>query len=149
MDYLKLLTDGYGETLENLNRYLSPLEFLSEYIFDITTYDSNASERMGRNALLVCLAITERKTIEYISDEDNYINYLNCVNFKFFTDKLSWGTSIRGAFWDIFDDKEFELKTCGLWRDGEQVLSLKFKESEWDSFIYAMKNFVKIECGDI
>lgn len=149
MDYLKLLIDGYSETKENLNPDLTPLEYLSDYIFGITTYDGTASERMGKSALLVCLAISERRTFDYITDVDNYIDYLNCVNFKFFSDKLCWGTSIRGAWWDIFGDKEFELKTCGLWKDGEQVLSLRFKENDWNSFIYAMRDFVKSECGEI
>lgn len=143
MNYLELLKESYKEEKER-DDDLEPYEYLSDHIFDFTTYDGEAANRMGEVALSVCLAITDRNTFDYIKDKVNYANYLNCVNLVFFMDKLEWGTSVRGAWWDLYGNKEFELNSCGLYKDGEQVLSVKFNEKEWGLFIYAMRDFISL-----
>ena len=143
MNYLELLKESYEEEKERDNE-LDPYEYLADHIFDFTTYDGEAANRMGEVALSVCLAITDRSTFDYIENKVNYANYLNCVNLVFFMGKLEWGTSIRGAWWDLHGNKEFELNSYGLYKDGEQVLSMKFNEKEWDSFVYAMRDFISL-----
>lgn len=143
MDYLELLKESFKEEKKSdsdLDRY----QYLSDHIFDFTTYDRVAARRMGEVALSVCLAITDRKTFSYIEDKGNYADYLNCVNMVFFMNKLEWGTSIRGAWWDFSGNKEFELDSCGLYKDGEQILNIKFNREEWDLFVYAMRDFVNL-----
>lgn len=138
MNYLDLLKENF-KTLQYIDDGLEPYEYLSNYIFDFITYDRDGANMMGEEALSVCLAITDKRIFDYIEDKDNYKKYLNYVNSNFFIDKLDWGTSIRCAWWDLYEDKEFEINS---W-DGEQIFTLKFKENEWDLFVYAMRDFVQ------
>ncbi len=143
MDYLELLKESYEEEKE-MDNDLGPYEYLSDHVFGFTTCDGEAANRMGEVALSVCLAITDGTTFDYIENKVNYANYLNCVNLVFFMGKLEWGTSIRGAWWDLHGNKEFELNSFGLHKDGEQVLNIKFNEKEWGLFVYAMRDFINL-----
>lgn len=128
--YLKLLKGGYKESSE-WGRETSKEEFLGFDIFGIDTCDDYMCEKMALEWLEVCECISENKTFEYISTDEKYETYLRTVNYKFFTDKLEYGTSIRGAWWDCgdydsTDDRwtyKFKLETCGLWDDDKQVVS--------------------------
>lgn len=112
----------------------SPLEYLSLYVFDFTTYDSDMDELFARKALEVCLAITEKTTYEYIQNEENYKWYLLMINMPFFQGKLDWGTSIRGAWWS---DQIFEIELTGFFDEKKIVLT----REEWKEFIRAISDF--------
>jgi hypothetical protein len=127
------LTRGFGG-----DREMSRMEFLADHIFDFTTYDTDMGELFARKAVEVCAAINESKTFDYIKDADNYRWFLLMVNMPFFAGRLEWGTSVRGAWWDHGAQK---LESCGLWRDGQQVLSMEFPRSEWMRFIAALVGF--------
>ena len=142
MDYLKLLRDSYKETADNRDDpTLEKLEFLANDIFGFTTYENVVSSMMAKKALEVCKAISDKKTFDYIASEEGNFWYLVMVNMPFFENRLEWGTSIRGAWWDLRGDKEFIIESCGLFSDGEQILELKLNNSEWIKFIEAMANF--------
>lgn len=139
---------NYDDFLENSfiknNLYsghsLSRLEYLANNIFDIDTYESECDELFARKALQVCYAITNRKTFEYIENKDNRIWYLIMCNMPFFKDRVTFGTSIRGAFWD----SGITLNSCGLWDGDEQITdTLKFDDQEWVSFINAVIRFAE------
>ena len=140
MDYLKLLEHSFNtenDYKENPdgNRFV----FLSENIFNFTTYDSIIANLFGLKAVEVCMVINERKTFEYQKNEDNYKWFLIMCNMPFFIGKLEWGTSIRGAWWK---NKTFEISSCGLWYDNEQITDpLEFNKEEWEIFIRAIKIF--------
>lgn len=144
MDYLKLLQESHKETAENRDDpTLEKLEFLADDIFGFTTYDNVVSSMMAQKALEVCKAISEKKTFDYIASEEGNLWYLVMVNMPFFANRLEWGTSIRGAWWDLWGDKEFTIKSCGLFYNGEQILELNLNETEWPKFIEAMIKFEK------
>ncbi len=144
MDYLKLLQESHKETAENRDDpTLEKLEFLADDIFGFTTYDNVVSSMMAQKALEVCKAISEKKTFDYIASEEGNLWYLVMVNMPFFANRLEWGTSIRGAWWDLWGDKEFTIKSCGLFSNGEQILELNLNETEWPKFIEAMIKFEK------
>lgn len=139
MDYLKLFEDGYREMCQiqevaPVNR----LDYLGDYIFNFTTYDSAMSELFAGCCLEVCSTINDGSTFDYIKDRSNYPVYLLMVNMPFFQGKLSWGSSIRGAWWE----SEIKFDTCGLW-DGENQLieTMTFSREEWEKFIAAMIEF--------
>ena len=67
----------------------------------------------------------------------------------FFKGKLELGTSIRGAWWDLYGNKKFIIESCELWIDDKQTLILEFNESEWKQFIAAMVNFASHEYKQI
>jgi hypothetical protein len=138
MDYRRMLEDGYKET-SNFSGMMSRLEFLSDYIFDFTTYDGEMSELFAKKALEVCAAISNGTTFDYIKDADNYRWFLWLCNTPFLVSRLEWGTSIRGAWWDLHGT---ELSTCGLWSGGMQITEpLTFNEKQWRAFIAALIAF--------
>ena len=144
MNYLELLEESYKETAECRGDHeLEKLEFLAEDIFGFTTYENVVSSMMAQKALEVCRAISNKKTFDYITSEDGNLWYLVMVNMPFFENRLEWGTSIRGAWWDLGGNKEFIIESCGLFSRGEQILELKLNESEWTKFIEAMIKFAE------
>ena len=144
MDYLKLLKESYKETAENRDDpTLEKFEFLAYDIFGFTTYENIVSSMLAQKALEVCKAISDKKTFDYIASEEGNLWYLVMVNMPFFENRLEWGTSIRGAWWDLWGDKEFTIESFGLFSDGEQILELKLNEGEWPKFIEAMIRFTE------
>jgi hypothetical protein len=124
----------------SLNEGATRTEFLASHVFGFTTYDGQADELFVGRALEVCAAISDGTTFSYIEDPDRYWWYLIMVNMPFFADRLNWGASIRGAWWD---HEPQTLETCGFWKGEEQTLSLSFTLEEWLDFIRAMVEFAK------
>lgn len=138
-DYRALLEHSFNVTRGHGGDHeMSRLEFLADYIFDFTTYDTEMGELFASKALEVCTAINGGMTFGYIKEPENYRWYLLMVNMPFFAGRLEWGTSVRGAWWDHAAQK---LESCGLWRGGEQVLSVEFTRDDWMRFIAAMVEF--------
>ena len=136
MNYIKLMRDGY--VFEKGWRDLeSRLEYLSDKIFNFATYDSEMAELFASKAIEVCKAITERKTFEYIGSKENYKWFLLMCNIPFFSERIEWGTSIRGAWW-----RDSTFNSCGLF-DGENQITdeLKFSAEEWANFVGAIVEF--------
>lgn len=77
--------------------------WLAEDVFHIDTYDDNLSEKFGRAILEVLRVIKNRQNYEYIKNEDNYIKYILVCNLLDMNDLISWGTSIRGAWFEFMD----------------------------------------------
>ena len=147
MDYLKLLEHSYEETRDFLDKSMGRLEYIGNHIFDFTTYDGSMDSLFAQKAIEVCEAISNKETFEYQKTEDGYLWYLIMVNMPFFQGKLEWGTSIRGAWWDLHGKNEFELSSCGLFENGEQIQEpIKFNEEQWNQFITALSAFA--EAGD-
>lgn len=146
IDYLRALQEGFA-TWRDINPGGAPetrLGYVGEYIFDFTTYDDTMTEEFARKALDVCRAISDGTTGDYIQDPDNYRWYLLMCNMPFFAGRLNWGTSIRGAWWDVSTPNCADLETSGLWLDGVQLQQpLKFSTDQWREFIAALLEF----CG--
>jgi len=142
--YRRMLEEGFSALRdENPNgTSQSRAAYLGDYIFDFTTYDDQKSEEFGIKALEVCRAISTRKTFEYIADTENYRWFLLMVNMPFFSRRLNWGTSVRGAWWDTSTPNEIELDADALWLDGNQLTEpLKLSTEQWQEFINAMLDF--------
>lgn len=137
MDYRRMLEEGY-EAIASADP-IGRLEYLSDYVFDFTTYDSAMSELFARKALEVCAAVSDATTFDYIKDSGQYRWFLLMVNMPFFANRLDWGTSIRGAWWQ-HDDTEFS--SCGLW-DGEKQMddTMTLTGKQWREFIAAVRAF--------
>ena len=143
LDYRRMLEEGYAEIRSfSSGASESRLKYLSEYIFDFTTYDDEMAELFARKALEVCAAISESKTFDYIKDAEQYRWYLVMCNMPFFADKLEWGTSIRGAWWGEPPHKKIVLNSCGLWMDNEQLHeTMEFTRDQWHEFIASVLAF--------
>jgi hypothetical protein len=138
--YIELLERSYKEHCSFFGE-CSRLDFLTENIFDVTTYNSGISEDIGVRLIQVAEAITRRETYEYIADKENHLWYIACVNFPFFKNKITWGCSIRGAWWDITD---VVFSTCALFDEkGNQKLDWTFSDEEWKEFTLSFRPFVE------
>ena len=136
MDYVKILNHSYKETCSHLEQ-LNPIEYLADHIFDLTTYEYTVSTFLVNKCIEVCKAISDGKTFDYISNEENNLWYLTVINFPFFQEKITWGTSIRGAFWE----SEIVLQSTGIFIDNNQVIEMSFEGDQWIEFINAIITF--------
>ena len=139
-DYARMLTEGYAAfaSTDPIGR----LEYLSDYIFDFTTYDDEMAELFARRALEVCAAISNSTTFDYIKDAAQYRWYLVMCNMPFFADKIEWGPSVRGAWWGEPPQEKIKFDSCGLWLDGEQLHEpMDFTRDQWREFIAAVLAF--------
>lgn len=140
MDYLALLEHSFVVSKEVGECWPeSRFEYLSDNIFDFTTYDMEMSVLFARKAVEVCSAINSRSTFDYIASPSDYQWFLLMCNMPFFADKLEWGSSIRGAWWR---NDSIEFASCGLWVGNEQLCkTIEFSRSEWEKFIDAIIEF--------
>jgi hypothetical protein len=143
MDYKTLLEHSFNtEKLYGECPADSHLEFLSENVFNFTTYDAGMSELFGSKAVEVCLAITQKTTFEYLKDEENHRWFLLMCNMPFFSHRIDWGTSIRGAWWQPNKGLSMELDTYSLWVGDEPLNEpLIFNPTEWEAFMLAVGEF--------
>ena len=140
--YKELLECGYKKTIEfNSDNKLSRFEYLSNYIFNFTTYDSSISVKFAKMALEVCSAINNRTTFEYIESQKKYETFLLMCNMPFFLERIEWGTSIRGAWWQPKHGTRFTLDGCGLWDKEKQITNLQLSKEEWENFISEILSF--------
>lgn len=103
MDYKAELEKRFKEQVEESEcPPHSKLAFLGSDIFDFTTYDGAMDELLAKKMIEVIDCILNRKTFDYQNDDANYINYITMVNMPFMKDKIEWGTSIRGAWFDEY-----------------------------------------------
>ena len=144
MSYRAMMEDGYIGVLGFDDPEMSRIEYLGEHIFNFTTYDSEMSELFARKAIEVCAAISSGTTFDYIKDPEQYRWFLLMCNMPFFSDKLSWGTSIRGAWWDDPAHGRIKFSSCGLWLNGEQMADeWSFTRGDWVEFIAAVLAFAE------
>lgn len=128
MKYTQLIEDEYLYYTRDID--MSKLEFISDYIFDITTYDTEMSEKISSIMIEVLECILNKKTFEYIEDNEKYYNYLMMVNIPFLKQKIEWGTSVRGAWFNVV--KEIE------------ICYIIIKKNEFEDFIKELIEWVKI-----
>lgn len=141
--YKLALENGFAECLTRECPPENRLEFLGDQVFNFTTYHGDISALFARKAVEVCVAILRRTTFKYIEDEDNYRWYLIMCNMPFFADRIDWGTSIRGAW---FEHGMVEFECCALYVEGKQYHeTLKFTGDEWRGFIQAIIEFAAPE----
>lgn len=140
MDWKSVLEESYEKYI-NDNRNETKLSFLGDVVFNLTTYSNTQSERLARDMLKVVEAITRGKTFEFIEDEENYNLYITCVNLAWFSGRLDWGTSIRGAWWATYDMPP--ICTCELYYNGSQLVDPEIVEQEWEGFINSVIEFAK------
>lgn len=103
----KTLNENYNFWQEMECPPENKLEYIGEVIFDFTTYENIVLEKLTKEMFAVIEAILNKRNFAYIENEENEEQYLRMVNYPFLYDKLEWGTSIRGAWFD--DYKEYRI----------------------------------------
>lgn len=136
-DYKRMLEEGHNKLQGQAHH--SRLEFIADHVFNFTTYECEYSELFAKKAIEVCDAINDGKTYEYIKEHENRLWYSLMVNMPFFSDKLEWGASIRGAWWS---EGPHKFSSCGLFLDGEQLCeTMEFTREQWREFVVAVVEF--------
>ena len=145
-DYGQMLADGYEAMKGQPPR--NRLQFLGHFIFQFETDDPEMTELFAQKALEVCAAISDGTTFEYVENKEDYIWFLLMANFPFFLERIEWGVSIRGAWWDVWNQCRCDLDSCGLWEGDQQVPYLAFKDNDdWAHFVTAMRSFALLDSG--
>lgn len=145
-DYLKILEHSFDdEVLCSECPPESRLSFVGDHIFDFTTYDDVMSAMFAAEAIKVALAISADETHEYIKDPSNYSWYLLMCNMPFFSEKIEWGTSIRGAWWDHDPTEKLFVESYVLYVEGKQLGRVSFTKEHWKLFIAALDTFTAEE----
>lgn len=141
MDYLDFLHNNLKQ-VTYWNKDITPLSYLSNNVFNFDTYSDEYDSLFAEKALEVCVAITTNKTFEYQKLKSSETWYLIMCHMPFFKDKITWGGSMRGAFWDLYEDSSFEIESCGFFKGDVQSISpMLFSKRQWPLFIEAMVNF--------
>ena len=107
LNYKEGFDEAYSmmvQTNENIAD-MSKLHFVAMFIFDFELDDTEMYESFALRMIEVIESILNEKTYEYI--KSNYENYLLMVNMPFLKDKIDYGVSIRGAWFD-----EYEVYEC-------------------------------------
>lgn len=138
MNYLHLLNHSYEMSQQEGCPLQGRLEFLSESVFDFTTYDGEMAALFAKHAIAVFEAINARSTFDFIIDSENYKWFLIMCNMPFFAEKIEWGTSIRGACWK---PGPITVESYGFWVGDEPLLDPVFNDREWQRFAAALLTF--------
>lgn len=107
-DFIKWFENEYNNLDEKYKHYISekPTKedfkfiFLSDYIFNIATYDDDMSLEFGKKIFEVMKSIKNKETFEYINDVENYRSYIIVCNLLDKFDLIDWGSSIRGSWFN-------------------------------------------------
>lgn len=91
------------------NPEYAAFDFLAETVFDFTLYDTTKSVQWSCEMLTVIAAILEDKTFEMFNSPVLEEVYLKMVNMPFMQGMLTWGGSIRGAIFDTYGDRIFDI----------------------------------------
>lgn len=91
---------------------MAAYDFLAEGVFDFTLYDTAKSMQWSLEMLRVIRAILDGTTFEMFNFPSSEEVYLKMVNTPFLKGLLTWGGSIRGAWFDTYMGQRFEC-CCG------------------------------------
>jgi len=134
----EFLASEYAAELDNPHP-LSRYAWLAENVFDVTTYDNAVSDWFGRVILRVALAVTRRTTLDEMKDPMRGREYLIAVNLPFFADRLEWGGSIRGAWWD-WKNHSFDVCFASV-----MVANTEMGSEEMERFWRALEQFAAVD----
>lgn len=128
----------YNKHKEFRDNELSKLEFLASETFNLTTYDSELDKLFVSKIIEVIKVIVKGENFEYIENEQNYINYILVCQLLDRLGWIDWGTSIRGAWLEDFDDDNPQPNIADFWQggaDGEIRISIPYSKENVISLI--------------
>lgn len=125
MAALEIYKAQYEEESTWFEYPMSKCQWVAHRVFDLVTYDDDLDERFTRDILEVCKAIINQETYEYIRDGSNYVKYIAVCQLLINFHWLNWGTSIRGAW--------FEIEYSNTWSETKPKNTSKdiLEELEW------------------
>ena len=132
--YKPLIDSSYKESQLH-DEGITKAEFILQ-MFHIYPYESGENANfLAEKVLNVIKAITKRETFEM--HEEDTCWYLAVCHFSQIQNKITWGTSIRGAYWDT----PITLDACCIFYNGNQILNKEFTGDNWGTFTLDLYNF--------
>lgn len=110
-----LLQEIYEKRKEQYGNEYSKLEFISSEVFNLVTYDSELDELFATKIIEVLKVIISGKNFEYIENKQDYINYILVCQLLDKMNWIDWGTSIRGAWIEDFDEDNPQNNLASYW----------------------------------
>ncbi|MCL2310894.1 MAG: hypothetical protein FWC41_00185 [Firmicutes bacterium] len=99
-----------------------------ETILNFAAYDDDISLKWGKIIIEVMKVIYRRQNFEYIKDKSNYEKYLMVANILNKLGIIEWGTSIRGAWFDIGKmEPHYALGNQPLFNDEDELEQFLFE----------------------
>lgn len=114
MTALEIYKAQYEEENSWHDNKWSKHEWVAHRVFDLVTYDASLDERFVNDILEVCKVILDGQTYEYINDEKNYVKYILVCQLLEKAHWIEWGTSIRGAWFNVDVFYDFQKKTSTI-----------------------------------
>lgn len=102
--FIELLDHDYILEAGNCEDHYSKSEYLSQIIFQFNTSDTAIDILFATKMVEVLTVIRSNSWMKYIKEENQYINYLTMVNMPFLENKLDYGTSIRSAWFNDYEE---------------------------------------------
>lgn len=101
---------------------------------DFDTYDGGVDEMLAPRFTAVIKSILDRETFEHIKkSEQCYHDYLVVCNLPRFKDRIEWGVSIRGAWFELH--KEFDFYNELPVTSGEGCHLMCDDEAKYEAYI--------------
>lgn len=124
--------------------YVNPEDVVIN-IFSLYTYDPELDLFFSEKIVKVLKYIAERKNIELpFSDDEFYKDYIMVLNFKNILDLMEWGTSVRGCWIELNENRNFNpFDRLASYINDEQHLITNDKQ--FLAFITACEKFLKKE----
>lgn len=147
MDVMKTFEMACADYLDFVECAETKEEWAAGKVFGLCTYDAALDKLFVDKIIEVCKVILDHKTYEYIEEsDDNYANYILVCQLLRNKHWISWGTSIRGAWFDKCADSEPIIDDWG----SELTYYEPFSEDNLRVFIEFMEKraYVHIHCTD-
>lgn len=122
-------------------------------MFGITTYDSGMDEALVRIMMPTLLAIGNKTSYSLVPDPQKYLHFCITVNMPLLKMRLSWGTSIRGAWYNFKNAFNPHHGLVGTGSSGFDIIDAEpIREGDEASFIQlinAVEEFLKPEAETV
>ena len=76
-------------------------QWCASRVLDLATYDEELDELFVKKFIEICNIILSRRNSVCIENRDAYITYMLVCQLFYKNDWITWGTSIRGAWFDV------------------------------------------------
>lgn len=131
---------SYEETNEACGGELSKIEYVVENLFEVSCYDEEICGGIYEMVSNPLRAITNGTTFELVEDLYDHMAYILTCNLPFFANKISWGTSIRGAWWDHL----IIWSSCAVWnKNGQITKDIQMTGDEFGAFVVQALDFAR------
>lgn len=134
------------EDCKNYTCIDSPNQWLTSYVFNITTYSRDIDDIFVKEMVGILNAISNKRNQFYQNiSEHHTVTFVLYCNYPFIYENINWGTSIWSCWWDP-SAYGFSFGSGLLDLQGELFEDdLIFTTEGWETFISAVVEFAEIK----